>query len=140
MYSEYSVTLKLQEEVTTKHDQGAEASKESQVTPWCMITSQVPGIYSLVHSISVDEENKRRLESEIAECRTAQTVVEEEIKKLEGEMRQVEDRWNNLQKQREDIEARKKAVNEANKQMEGLKLRLGEVPSNDYIKYTLLTV
>ena len=78
-----------------------------------MITSQVPGIYSLVHSISVDEENKRRLESEIAECRTAQTVVEEEIKKLEGEMRQVEDRWNNLQKQREDIEARKKAVNEA---------------------------
>ena len=97
-----------------------------------MITTQVPGIYSLVHSISVDEENKRRLESEIAECRTAQTVVEEEIKKLEGEMRQVEDRWNNLQKQREDIEARKKAVNEANKQMESLKLRLGEVPSNDY--------
>ena len=66
------------------------------------------------------------METENAECRNKMAIIEEEVKKLEGEMREIEGSIGDLQKEREGIEARKKRINDVHKEMETMKLRLGE--------------
>lgn len=55
-------------------------------------------------------------------------MIEEEIKKLESQRRQIEGVLNDLHKAREGIDARKKKINDVQKDIETTKLKLGESP------------
>ena len=76
--------------------------------------------------IKVDEERKRKLEAENAECRQKQTMIEEEVRKLEGRLRQFEGQLNELYKAKEEIETRKRKIHDAQKELVANELALSE--------------